>query len=302
MGLVHTRWSSDHPVDSGPGPKAIHQSVHYAQDLDYFKELHNQLSTTFGCQWLGTWHFHHNLGLREPSSGDVQQVMAVTKRNGLDRWCEFITTFDSDESHTPSAYRHGRSLPMRDANRIRVDAYDYLEPQTGQSVNARIRLLPGTSPLRLALLHSHTVATHALAEEGILFPLSHVLYDPYEEDTACIESDECLEELSRQCAELPEKVQESIQFDIEDHTLSVSVRLPQGAALVVRYARTIPLKLVAVSLEDDETGGKQDLIKAIKKSCRQPTLQQLCEFVARSIVEADDKRPDRTKTHSRFTV
>jgi len=274
---------------TGPGPNAAHESAHYAQDLTFFKDLQQQLSKKFGCQWLGTWHCHHNLGLRAPSTGDVHQVMAVTKRNGLDRWCEFITTFDSDEIRTPLAYRYGRSLPMHHTNNIRIDAYDYPDPQTGQLVNTRIRVLPGISPLRLALLHTRTVDQQALAEEGILFPLSHILFDPYEEDTTCTESDESLEALSRQCAELPAKLQESMQFDIENHTLSVSIQLPRGSVMVAHYARTIPLKLEAVSLEEGETGRKRDITRVIKKLGRRLTLRQLCEFVSKSIVKTGNR-------------
>ena len=274
---------------TGPGPNAAHESAHYAQDLTFFKDLQQQLSKKFGCQWLGTWHCHHNLGLRAPSTGDVHQVMAVTKRNRLDRWCEFITTFDSDEIRTPLAYHYGRSLPTHHTNRIRIDAYDYPDPQEGQLVNAKLRVLPGISPLRLALLHTRTVGQQALAEEGILFPLSHILFDPYEEDTTCTESDESLEALSRQCAELPEKVQESIQFNVEDQTLSVSVRLPRGSVLVARYARTIPLKLEAVSLEEGKTGRTRDLTRVINELSRRLTLRELCEFAEKSIVKAGNR-------------
>lgn len=283
---------------TGPGPNAVHESAHYAQDLTFFKNLQRQLSERFVCQWLGTWHYHRNLGLRAPSAGDVHQVMAVTKRNGLDRWCEFITTFDSAEIHTPSAYRYGRSLPKHHTNRISIDAYDYPDPQTGQLVNTKLRVLPGISPLRLALLHNRMIDPLALAEEEALFPLSYIFFDPYEEDKTCNESDESLEALSRQCAELPDEVQKSLRFTVEGQSVVLSVDLPRGVLLAVRYRREIPLSIETVLLKDKISGTECDLRQAIKRLGRRPTLEKLYEFAASSHAQTDANRSGETDTRS----
>jgi hypothetical protein len=225
--------------------------------------------------------------------------MSVTKRNGLDRWCEFITTFDSDENRTSSAYRYGRSLPTHHTNRIRIDAYDYPAPQEGQLVNAKLRVLPGISPLRLALLHSNTVDAHALAEDGILFPLSHILFDPYQqEDQVSTEADECLQALSEQCAELPENVQKSLRFTIEEQSVALSMGLRRGVVLVVRYGREIPLRMEAVSLKDKINGTECDLRQAIRRIGRRPTLGTLYEFAASSHAQSDVNRSGETDTRS----
>ena len=284
---------------TGPGPNAVHESAHYAQDLTFFTNLQRQLSERFGCQWLGTWHCHHHPGLREPSQGDVHQVMGVSKRNGFDRLCELITTFEGSDGHLPRTLCRGRLLQRHNINQIRIDAYNYLDPQRGRSINARLRVLPGFSPLRLALLHSRAVDTRALAEEGILFPLSHILFDPYqEEDPVGTESDECLQALSEQCAELPEDVQECIRFTVKEQTVSISAGLPRGLVLAVRYRRAVPLRVEAVSLEDKITGAERDLTQAIKGLGRRPMLERLYEFAASSHTETDGRRPDKTDSRS----
>ncbi|MHC4703484.1 MAG: hypothetical protein ACYTFQ_23195 [Planctomycetota bacterium] len=284
---------------TGPGPNAVHESAHYAQDLTFFKNLQRQLSERFGCQWLGTWHGHNHLGLREPSQGDVQQVMGVTKRNGFDRWCEFITTFENSDGGLLQTLCRGRTLQRYRVNRVRIDAYDYREPRAGRSINARLRVLPGFSPLRLALLHDRTAATEALAEEAILFPLSHILFDPYqEEDAVCAEPDECLQVLSEQCTKLPENVQESIRFTVEEQSVSLLVDLPHEVVLAVRYRRTIPLKVVAVSIEDNTTGDERDLTEAIRGLGRRPSLETLYEFAVSSHAQTDANQSGKTDTCS----
>jgi len=277
---------------TGPGPNAVHESAHYAQDLAFFLKLQKQLSESFGCQWLGTWHWHHSLGLREPSGGDVRQVMGVSKRNGFDCFCELITTFEGSDGYLPQTFCRGRLLQRYNINRIRIDAYDYLDPQAGRPIHAKIRVVPGFSPLRLALLHSRAVGVEALAEEGILFPLSHILFDScQEEDAVCTEPDECLEALSEQCASLAEDVQKSIRFVVEEQTVSVSVGLPRGLVLAVRYRRAIPLKVEAVSLEDKTTGDEHDMTQVIKRLGKVSTLERLYAFAASSHVETDGKQP-----------
>jgi hypothetical protein len=284
---------------TGPGPNAVHESAHYAQDLTFFRNLQRQLSERFGCQWLGTWHCHHHLGLREPSQGDVQQVMGVSKRNGFDRFCEFITTLEGAGGRVPSIFHHGRALQRNHVNGVRIDAYDYLDPQEGRSINARLRVLPGFSPLRQALLHSRAVDMQALAEEGILFPFSHILFDPYQqENQVSSEADECLQALSEQCAELPEDVQKSLRFTVEEQSVSLSVDLTLRVVLAVRYRRAIPLRVEAVSFEDKVTGVARDLTQAIKGLGRRPTLERLYEFAVSSHAQTDTNQSGEIDTCS----
>ena len=264
------------------GPGARHGPASYVQDLTYFTDLYRRLSEVHGCACLGGGHAHHRLGLPGQSSVDIRQVMSICKRNGFQRWCEIITTHETP-GMSQSFRRRGRGevSPGYEIPCIRLNAYSYVDPQCGQLVKTQLQVLPGISPLRLALMHGRDISPEALGEDGIFFPLSHILYDPYEEsghEKRGRQDDADLEMLAEQCRELPEQWQQNIRFEVEDDAISVSLGLSQEHHLSVRYARLPQLTVESVLLTVDGVGVPHDLTPELAGSAADKRLGHICEY------------------------
>jgi len=69
-----------HPVillATGPGPDAVHEPTHFAQDRDLFRHMMRS-QECYGAQWVGTWHSHPSVGIRSLSGRDVSQATPPT--------------------------------------------------------------------------------------------------------------------------------------------------------------------------------------------------------------------------------
>ena len=164
-----------HPVvllATGPGPKAIHEPTHFAQDFDSFRRM-NRLLTSLGLQPVGTWHAHQSLGIHGPSGGDVRQVISLTRRNNLQKWCEIITTCPADSESAASG--RNRADAASDGGRTyTLNAFLYSDPQNGVHERVPIRIIPGISPYRIVVLLSGKVAPADIAEHGLCFPRERI--------------------------------------------------------------------------------------------------------------------------------
>jgi len=77
----------------GPGPASRRSSTSFYQDSDYLEQVSAELYRRHALQHIGEWHSHHQLGLNQPSGGDL-----TTVRRGLEsmQWQRFllvVTTF-----------------------------------------------------------------------------------------------------------------------------------------------------------------------------------------------------------------
>jgi hypothetical protein len=237
----------------GPGPKAVHQSCHYEQDLEFFRRIHDIIVSEYGIAWICGGHGHHTLGLRAPSSDDVRTVMGVTKRNGLERWCEIITTFEGPTSHHRMDERIVEfQTETDDSLRIRVDAYLYTDPQRGQKVSIPIRVLPGVSPIRKAVLASGRPSPYDIGEYAVHFPLERILFEAFGGETPNSDpAEEVFAVIAAQCRELPEEAQEGISFTVSDYSVVVALPLVSRLVAHVEYGRKPPNKITAVRLVRD---------------------------------------------------
>lgn len=77
-GDLFGRWidSSKSSIDYvlGPGPNVKRTSTSFYQDRNFLVSGGNTLINNYGLYHVGEWHSHHKLGLREPSSGDVNTI------------------------------------------------------------------------------------------------------------------------------------------------------------------------------------------------------------------------------------
>jgi len=257
------------------GRDAVRTPTRYVQDLPFIKAIYRCLSENYGCACLGGGHDHHRLGLDGPSGVDIEQVMSISRRNGFRRWCEIITTAETTAGPGAWFSHHSRaSIP-----RIRLNAFSYLDPQQGEYVRTQLLVLPGISPLRLALAHRREIPAEALGEEGLYFPLSHIVYDECADtDSGDVTSEEGIEELSRQCRELPEDLQPSLGIEAGEETITVSVTLPSEHVLTVRYARASAMAIENVALHCRNQEAAYDLTPQLTGRGARRSLKRICRY------------------------
>jgi hypothetical protein len=242
----------------GPGPRAVHQPCHYEQDLDFFRRIHDTIFSEYGIEWNGGAHCHHTLGIRGPSTDDMRQVMGVTSRNGLNRWCEIITTFVHCNRNPRTDEKHTQIQMVRDDSLlIQVDAYLYIDPQRGQKVPIPILVLPGISPIRRAILASGRISPSDIGEYASDFPLGSIIYEPFGIRTESADLDEgAFEIIAEQCRELPEEAQTGVSFSVLPDSVIVALPLISSVIAHVEYGRKPPHEITAVRVarDHDETG------------------------------------------------
>jgi len=119
------------------GPGALREVVHFRLDIDYLRVLSQQLAAGWGLRYLGDWHSHHRLGLSAPSGGDRRRIRRVAARNGFHGMAEVIVTIG------------GR---REDDGVARLHPWLYSHDELGGPKPARLRVLPGASPVRDTLV------------------------------------------------------------------------------------------------------------------------------------------------------
>ena len=120
-----------------PGPKAQRTETFFEQDLDHHLDLQRRLWEQYRVQILGLWHSHHQLGLRELSSGDARRTSNYAQRHGRAKYCEILATLERTG---------GRAGLTADFH-----PYVYENAASGRAVPSALMILPGTSPIRAAL-------------------------------------------------------------------------------------------------------------------------------------------------------
>ena len=132
---------------SKAGPNAERNNAHFRLDVDYLRQLSEVLATDWALRYFGDWHSHHRLGLTSPSGGDQKRILSIAGRNQFTSMAEIIVTLED----------------TRDEPTIRIHPwlYDLSTERTGP-LPMRLRVLPGVSPIRQAL-----IARKALPEQEL---------------------------------------------------------------------------------------------------------------------------------------
>ena len=124
------------------GPNARRDRAHFRLDVEYLRHLSEILATNWGLRYFGDWHSHHRLGLSAPSRGDRHRITRVGARNQFSAMSEIIVTLED----------------TRDDPSIRVHPWLYdLSGGDNEPFPSRIKVLPGLSPVREALLATGTL-------------------------------------------------------------------------------------------------------------------------------------------------
>jgi hypothetical protein len=105
------------------------------------------MATDWALRYFGDWHSHHRLGLSAPSSGDRKRIVSLGARNEFANMAEIIVTLDDS----------------RDEPIVRIHPWVYdLSGADNAPLPLRVKVLPGLSPLRQAL-----IARGALPEQDL---------------------------------------------------------------------------------------------------------------------------------------
>jgi transcriptional regulator with XRE-family HTH domain len=120
---------------AGPGAQRDH--AHFRLDVEYLRHLSETMANEWALRYFGDWHSHHRLGLSSPSGGDKRRILSIAGRNQFTNMLEIIVTLDES-----------RSDPI-----IRIHPWIYnLSGGDNEPRPLRVKVLPGLSPIRQALM------------------------------------------------------------------------------------------------------------------------------------------------------
>ena len=138
-GDLFGRWNETPTIllATNAGPNAERNTAHFRLDVDYLRQLSGILAEDWALRYFGDWHSHHRLGLSSPSGGDQKRIRGLAARNQFTAMAEVIVTLEDT-----------RSEPLV---RIHPWLYDLSTQQDGP-LPLRLKVLPGLSPIRQALI------------------------------------------------------------------------------------------------------------------------------------------------------
>lgn len=129
------------------GPNAQRDNAHFRLDVEYLRQLSETFASDWALRYFGDWHSHHRLGLSSPSGGDRKRILSLARRNQFTGMAEIIVTLED---------RVGESII-----RIHPWLYDFTS-ENGGPFPLRLKVLPGLSPIRQALLTRKTLPEQEL--------------------------------------------------------------------------------------------------------------------------------------------
>ncbi len=287
----------------GPGPRAIHQPCHYEQDLEFFRRIHDIVVAEYGIEWIGGAHHHGLLQLRAQSSWDIQQVVGLTRRNNLTRWCEIITTFADSKCRLETSHAAERiAAEPNPCPRVRVDAYLYTNPQKGEKIHVPIRVIPGISVFRRAILASGRLSSRDIGEYASQFPLDHILFESVGREAEHTDLTEgVFEVIAAQCRALPEEAQRGISLTALEDSVTVVVPLLNGAAAHVEYGRKAPYEITVARVTPDRDQAEDAMADSLG-SRRLNTLCQVYDVLSSSKGDQTQRCPFRKRIKALLTA
>lgn len=224
------------------GPKAQRDNAHFRLDVDYLRQLSEPLAADWALRYFGDWHSHHRLGLSAPSSGDRRRIRQLGKRNQFPGMTEIIITTEGSR-HEPV---------------VRVHAWVYDLSTEDEPAPLRVKVLPGCSPVRQALVTRGELPEQSLrAWEDV--PLERVRVGdepdpPALEDQSDVDAMTC----ERTLAHLADALKQASGAPVEQHAtafgyiLVAELEAPHHLAFAID--RKWPMSVLEVHRLDRSTG------------------------------------------------
>jgi hypothetical protein len=212
----------------------------------YLRELSEVMAADWALRYFGDWHSHHRLGLSSPSSGDRGRIIRIAGRNQFTNMAEIIVTLDD-----------GRG----DAT-IRIHPWIYdLSSEGSTPLSLRVKVLPGLSPVRQALIARKILPEQDLhAWEKISL---HRIRIGSETGPPPIEPASDVDSTTRErmLAQLAEALQNATGSPVEQHTtgfgciLVVELREPEYLAFAL--AAGWPMRVLEIHRLNRATGSTE---------------------------------------------
>ncbi len=224
------------------GPKAQRNNTHFRLDVDYLRQLSEPLAADWALRYFGDWHSHHRLGLSAPSSGDRRRIRQLGKRNQFPSMAEIIVTTEGSQ-HEPV---------------VRVHTWFYDLSGEDEPTTLRVRVLPGCSPVRQALItRSEFVEQSLRGWEGV--PLARVrIGDDAQPPTLEREADVDATTRERTLGHLVDALKEVSGAPIEQHATVfghiVVAKLEDPHHLAFAIDRNWPMSVLEVHRIDRSAG------------------------------------------------
>jgi hypothetical protein len=138
---------------------------------------------------------------------------------------------------------------------IQINPFFYFNAMTDEPVKCPLKILPGISPIRLALRFDPTSSLHWRTRT---FPTSRILFEPFKVLDKPNESTSALpERISKQCLRLSEDVLNSLSWIRKDDVYILCLSFPDKACTgYITYDIEFPYKLKAVYMQSDQKNGK----------------------------------------------
>ncbi|MEM1355014.1 MAG: hypothetical protein AAGH88_09035 [Planctomycetota bacterium] len=226
---------------TGPGPAAVHEPTHFADEPSHIRHLSQSFRDEFGIEMIGRWHSHQFLGLAEPSAGDRTSAGSFMRRNRCGQFLEVITNHQPRvERPRRNTLRQSRSTehlagyggsgcqaPTVFTVAIKAFLYDG-DPHRGE-VTLPIRVLPGVSPVRRAALARGFGAWVCGPEVMPDWPEDRLRFERAGTDTLP-------DSLQRQIASLPEAVKTTLHVESQPDTWLVSWSRGEGHRMRITIA------------------------------------------------------------------
>jgi hypothetical protein len=100
---------------AGPGPNAVHQTMHCKHDPEHYRRCCELLARRFGLQPDGDAHSHPYMDLDHPSRGDLNRVRSFTGKNVFTRWCDIVATTNDVDATAKNPVVSALCRPAREA-------------------------------------------------------------------------------------------------------------------------------------------------------------------------------------------
>jgi transcriptional regulator with XRE-family HTH domain len=230
------------------GPNAQRDNAHFRLDVEYLRDLSETLAADWALRYFGDWHSHHRLGLSAPSAGDRKRILQVASRNEFPGMTEMIVTLE-DSGNAPA---------------IRVYPWVYdLSSENSRPLPLRIRVLPGLSPIRQALLTRRALPEQELfAWEKVSLHRIRIGSDatpPILEPTGEVDS------ITRErvLSQLSEALREASGSSVEHHTTGFGcvlvANLDKEYYLAFALAAAWPMTVLEVHRLDRDAGSTEPI-------------------------------------------
>lgn len=230
------------------GPAAKRDHAHFRLDVDYLRDLSEMLASRWGLRYFGDWHSHHRLGLSAPSGGDRRRIISIARRNQFSAMSEIIVTLEE---------RRGDPT-------VRIHPWTYdLAGDASNPFPLQVKVLPGISPVREALLAQGVLGEQSLAAwEGMSLQRIRIGADtgpPTLEPMRDIDG----ETRQKVLLHLAEALQEASGAPVEQHVTGFGcilvAQLDGSSHLAFALASAWPMAVLEVHHLNRDTGTTESL-------------------------------------------